>query len=120
METKYFVSHDGNRHDLFDTLEQAEHYILKQTGWTDAEIADKWEFVKKECSLYGGDPFSSNSRHSLWFIDELKLSNGVIMEVDGQSFDDYVESMSDERGTEEFAETKRRMVGYYLGGRDGA
>ena len=64
----------------------------------------------------GGDPFSSNSRHSLWFIDELKLSDGLIMEVDGLPFDDFVESISAERGTEEFAETKRRLVGYYLGG----
>ncbi|WP_157694026.1 hypothetical protein [Neisseria chenwenguii] len=114
-ETQYFVSHDGNRHDLFDTLEQAEHYILKKNGWTDGEIAEKWAFVKKEARKYGGDPFSSNGRHSLWFITELKLSDGVIMEVDGQLFDDYVESISAERGTEEFAETKRRLVGYYLG-----
>ena len=115
METKYFVSHDGNRCGLFCTLEQAEYYILKKNGWTDNEIAEEWAFVKKEADRYGGDPFSNNGRHSLWFITELKLSDGVIMEVDGQLFDDYVESMSDERGTEEFAETKRRLVGYYLG-----
>ena len=116
METKYFVSDDGNRHGLFDSLELAEHYILKKNGWTDSEIAEKWAFVKEEARKYGGDPFSSNSRHSLWFIDELKLSDGLIMEVDGLPFDDFVESISAERGTEEFAETKRRLVGYYWGG----
>ncbi|RPD83205.1 hypothetical protein EGK75_03915 [Neisseria weixii] len=116
METKYFVSHDGNRHGLFDSLEQAEHYILKKIGWTDSEIVEKWAFVKKEARKYGGDPFSSNGRHSLWFIDELKLSDGLIMEVDSLPFDDFVENISAERGTEEFAEMKRRMVGYYLGG----
>ncbi|WP_269766449.1 hypothetical protein [Neisseria chenwenguii] len=41
METKYFVSDDGNRHGLFDSLELAEHYILKKNGWTDSEIAEK-------------------------------------------------------------------------------
>ncbi|ATD64632.1 hypothetical protein [Neisseria weixii] len=48
METKYFVSDDGNRHGLFDSLELAEHYILKKNGWTDSEIAEKWAFVKKK------------------------------------------------------------------------
>ena len=114
METKYFVSHDGNRHGLFESLEQAEHYILKKNGWTDSEIANDWALVKKEAQKYGGDPFSSNGRHSLWFIKELKLSDGVIMEVDGLPLDDFVESISAERGTEEFAETKRRLVRYYL------
>ncbi|PSJ81192.1 hypothetical protein [Neisseria iguanae] len=115
METKYFVSHDGNRYGLFDTLELAEYYILKKMGWTDSKIADDWAFVKKEARKYGGDPFSSNGRHSLWVIGELKLSDGLILEVDGMPFDDFIEFIGEERGTEEFAEMKRRMVRYFLG-----
>ena len=118
METQFFVAHDGNPYGLFETYLQAEHFVLRQQGWTDSEITEEWEFVKKEANRYGGDPFSNNGRHSLWFITELKLSDGVILEVDCQLFDDYIESISDEPGTKEFEDTKRRMNQYYLGERN--
>ncbi|MCQ9326935.1 hypothetical protein [Neisseria dentiae] len=70
--------------------------------------------MKNESRKYGGAPFSTNGRESLFFITELKISDGVLVEVDGMPFDDFIESISAERGTEEFAETKRRMVRYYL------
>lgn len=114
METKYFVGHDGNPRGLFESMDEAERFILMEQGWTDEEIAEDWAFVKNESRKYGGDPFSTNGRESLFFITELKISDGVLVEVDGMPFDDYIESISAERDTEEFRETKRRMAEYYL------
>lgn len=36
METQFFVAHDGNPYGLFETYLQAEHFVLRQQGWTDS------------------------------------------------------------------------------------
>lgn len=117
-ETKFHVSCDGKTHGLFASYDAAEIYVLKQLGWTDGEIENDLAFAKKECRKYGGDLFAPRGGVPSWFITELKISYGAegtdIIEVSGQPYDDYIESISDETGSAEFEETKARMNRYFL------
>lgn len=113
---KYHLSHDGNTIGLFDSLVEAEHAAARDNGWTDAEIAEKWDSVKADCRKYGGDPLGNNGRDSLYFFVKLELDEqGNILTVDDEPFDDYIESISVEvDGKSDFEETKVRMTDYFL------
>lgn len=65
---------------------------------------------------YFVEPYSMIGPPCLWLVVELKISEGQIIEVEGQPFDDFVETIGVERGDKEFAEIRRRMNEYYLSG----
>lgn len=57
-----------------------------------------------------------NGRDSLYFFVKLELDEqGNILTVDGEPFDDYLESTSGEEvGSSAFEETKTGMIDYFL------
>lgn len=79
MKTLYFCSFDGNPEKVFKS-----NFLAKK--WKDE---------------------NTTSRMELAFIDEVVYNDNLkIISVNNQEFTDFVESISDEVGTEEFLRVK--------------
>lgn len=76
---KYYLSYDGNPIGLFNTLDDAEYQAAMDSGWTEQEYKENFQFAKSQCNKYGGDAFSKNGLGSLYFLIKWNWMNKVIL-----------------------------------------
>lgn len=59
---KYHLSYDGNPIGLFNTLDDAEYQAAMDSGWTEQEYKENFQFAKSQCidilpSVNGGNSY---------------------------------------------------------------
>lgn len=109
---KYHLSHDGNPIGLFNTLDEAEYQAAMDSGWTEQEYKENFQFAKSQCRKYGGDVFSNTTHPSLYFFEEVELDEqGNIVAVNGNPIDEIVQESLDEN--DDFTQTKQVIIDYY-------
>lgn len=111
---KYHLSHDGNPIGLFNTLDEAEYQAAMDSGWTEQEYKENFQFAKSQCSKYGGDVFSKTTRPSLYFFEQVELDEqGNIVAVNEQSFDEFIQDTYGLMDNEDFVTIKQKVTEYY-------
>lgn len=111
---KYHLSHDGNPIGLFDTLDEAEYQAAMDSGWTEQEYQENFQFAKSQCRKYGGDVFSKNGRDSLYFFDRIELDKqGNIVTIDEQPFDEFIQDTYGSIDNEDVVTIKQKVTEYY-------
>lgn len=111
---KYHLSHDGNPIGLFNTLDEAEYQAAMDSGWTEQEYKENFQFAKSQCSKYGGDVFSKTTRPSLYFFDEVELDEqGNIVAINEQPFDEFIQETYGSMDDEDMITIQQKVTEYY-------
>lgn len=111
---KYHLSYDGNPIGLFNTLDDAEYQAAMDSGWTEQEYKENFQFAKSQCNKYGGDVFSKNGRDSLYFFDKVELDEqGNIVAVNKQPFDEFIQDTYGLMDDKDLIEIRQNVTKYY-------
>ena len=113
---KYHLSHDGNPIGLFNTLDEAEYQAVMDSGWTEQEYKENFQFAKSQCGKYGGDVFSKTTRPSLYFFEQVELDEkGDIVSINGNPINELIQEILDgsDDVNDNFIAIKQKVTEYY-------
>lgn len=98
----------------YNTLDEAEYQAAMDSGWTEQEYQENFQFAKSQCGKYGSDVFSKNGSDSLYFFDRIVLDEqGNIVTINEQPFDEFIQDTYNVMDDKDLIEIKQNVTKYY-------